>query len=109
MQVTDRDQAYTRIQEMIDDGTLVPEQPRQAIHEHLAVLEAIEAGEPEQAAQRMRQHLANALQARLRIFTRLGTGIPAPGGREKPCHDGGCTLIVPAAAHAVPGRGAESV
>jgi hypothetical protein len=31
----------------------------------------------------MRQHLANALQARLRIFTRLGTGIPAPGGRER--------------------------
>jgi DNA-binding GntR family transcriptional regulator len=54
----------------------------ETIHEHLAVLEAIEAGEPEQAEQRMRQHLANALQARLRIFTRLGTGIPAPGGRE---------------------------
>lgn len=54
----------------------------QTIHEHLAVLEAIEAGEPEQAEQRMRRHLANALQARLRIFTRLGTGTPVPASRE---------------------------
>lgn len=54
----------------------------QTIHEHLAVLDAIEAGEPELAEQRMRHHLANALQARLRIFTRLGSGGPVPGPRE---------------------------
>lgn len=78
-----------------------PDRARQAVAEHLEIFEAIEARNPAEAQRRMWAHLAQALEARLRILASLGS---IAHGEAKSAASHGNGASDPAAARA--GRGA---
>lgn len=53
-----------------------PDRIRASAQEHLDILDAIEAGDPDDAQRRIWRHLSNGLQARVQIFSKIRAVVP---------------------------------